>query len=115
MTLKQRLRELPKEDYRKTEGLVVDCIYIIITNRKHESGYKIYESYGVSNDWSYAKRIGSHDVINFQQDKHPDTWRYPICIDSSETGVFRLFNSFGKIKILWNVSTLVVEPVPEER
>lgn len=114
MTLKEKLKELPKEQYTLSEGLVVDCIYIIITNRKHDSGYKIYESYAVSNDWSYAKRIGSHDVINFEPCKYQDKWRYPIAIDSIETGMFRLFTHYGKIRIKWNVSTLVLEPVKDE-
>ena len=66
---KKELLELPNSDWQE-EIPLLDEIYVISTRRKHDSGYKILDVYGVARTngkISYAKKIsGCSDVIDFK-------------------------------------------------
>lgn len=66
---KKELLELPNSEWQE-EIPLLDEIYVVSTRRKHESGYKMLDVYGVARTngkISYAKRIsGCSDVIDFE-------------------------------------------------
>ena len=115
MSYKDKLKELPQEEWENTNGLIVDTITIIITNRKHDSGYKIYESYGYRAKDGYHKKIGCHDVIDFVNYGEAEYMDYSISVDSEETGMFRIFNHCGQFKIIHSLSSLVIMPIRGEK
>lgn len=88
-------------------------IYVITTNRKHDSGYKILDVIGQEKGTDDLYFISdSCDVIHFYDNLRTQTKDiiYPLRIDSLSNGVTHYF-SFGKFAIKFGVgcSTLEIE------
>ena len=91
---------------------LLDELYVVITNRKHESGYKTYKVYGVAHGdkrkITYAKCLSEiSDVINIIPTFVNECGSYYLpllSIDSIETNMFRIFVRNSKIKVNGNFS-----------
>lgn len=105
MITKEKLKKCEWLDWRKTFDVECEEIIIIITRRKHESDFKIYESYGKI-DGTYYK-IGEHDIIDIDTYTIDGKLGY-LSIDSSECGMFRLFSRSYMLKIKGDFSSLIL-------
>lgn len=101
---KKELLELPDSEWQE-EIPLLDEIYVVSTRRKHESGYKMLDVYGVAitnGEISYAKKIsGCSDVIDFKMP--PIMGKYAndsyfkeygvrlMCVDYEDVNVARYF------------------------
>lgn len=79
---------------------LLDCIYIIQTRRKHDSGYMCMEIIG-TNEKGYQKKLATNsDIIDLSKifvDKKRLGWL--ISIDVPEYNVMRIFSNSGKFKV----------------
>ena len=98
---------------------LLDELYVVITNRKHESGYKTYKVYGVAHgdkrEITYAKCLSEiSDVIHIIPTFVNECCSYYLpllSIDSIETNMFRIFVRNSKIKVNANFSDFEIEIV----
>lgn len=105
MITKEKLKKCEWLDWRKTFDVEFDDIIVIITRRKHESDFNIYESYGKVDETYY--KIGEHDIIDI--DTYTNDGKLGLLsIDSSECGMFRLFSRCYMLKIKYNLSSLTL-------
>ena len=76
-------------------------IYIIVSRKKHYSGFKMYEVYGVRNvkgDIVWAKKLtNSCDVIHFREKYEYGSMIKGFDIDSLECNVIHLFGAYFKV------------------
>lgn len=89
--MKQTLKEKIKNAISIKESWDVDGfeeLYIIKTRRKHESGYYIFEIYGLKDDKIYTLTRCS-DVISFE--KANTSFEWFLGIDVPEPSIIRLF------------------------
>ena len=117
---------MKKKDLEKLELVtcnedipLLDELYVVISNKKHISGYKMYKIYGVAygnnREITYAKCLsGYSDVIHIDP-TFLNEWNgyyLPLLsIDSIETNLIRIFARLAKIKIKYNLSDLEFEIV----
>lgn len=92
---------------------LLDCIYVIPTRRKHDSGYMCMEIIGENGDGTYKKKLAtSSDVIDFNSmfnDKYG-----LLSMDLEETGIIRFFSRGCKFKVIYyGISSFVVELVKD--
>ena len=110
MTRKQELELL---EFEYDEPPLLDCLYAVISNKKHESGYKKYKIYGVVRNGTkitYQKCLSEcSDVINLEGLCEFSSVR----IDSIETNLFRFFliSNSKKFKVTGRLSDFMVEIV----
>lgn len=98
---------------------LLDELYVVITNRRHESGYKTYKVYGVAHgdkrEITYAKCLSEiSDVIHIIPTFVYECGSYYLpllSIDSIETNMFRIFVRHSKIKVKDNFSDFDFEIV----
>ena len=98
---------------------LLDELYVVITNKKHESGYKTYKVYGVAHgekrEITYAKCLSEiSDVIHIIPTFVNGCGSYYLpllSIDSIETNMFRIFVRNSKIKVKDNFSDFDFEIV----
>lgn len=98
---------------------LLDELYVVITNRKHDSGYKMYKIYGIAHGdkrkITYAKCLSEiSDVINIIPTFVNECGSYclpSLSIDSMETNMFRIFVRNSKIKVKDNFSDFNFEIV----
>ena len=103
---KSELEKLEKITFDE-EIPLLDELYVVITNRKHESGYKTYKVYGVAHgekrEITYAKCLSEiSDVIHIIPTFVNGCGSYYLpllSIDSLETNMFRIFVRHSKIKV----------------
>lgn len=106
--------ELSKLEFEHHTPPLLDSLYVIVSNKKHESGYKMYKIYGFAykrDGNNYHKCLSEcSDVIDFSALKgfaH-------LGVDSIETNLFRFFLSGNKkFKVLGRLSTFIVDIVEE--
>ena len=98
---------------------LLDELYVVITNKKHDSGYKTYKVYGVAHgekrEITYAKCLSEiSDVIHIIPTFLNVCGSYylpSLSIDSIETNMFRIFVRNSKIKVKANFSDFEIEIV----
>lgn len=115
---KSELEKLEKITYGE-EIPLLDELYVVITNKRHETGYKTYKVYGVAHGEkrkiTYAKCLSKiSDVINIIPTFLNECGSYYLpllSIDSIETNMFHIFVHKGKIKVKANFSDFEIEIV----
>lgn len=99
-SIKKHLQQLEYE-----EGLIplLDYLYVVVSNRKHCSGYKCYNIYGIA--YENGKVVYEKCITQYSDVIHIDRVNTYLRIDSMETNLFRLFLIGGyKFKITWTGS-----------
>ena len=112
------LKNLEKYTYDE-EIPLLDELYVVVSNKKHESGYKTYKVYGVAHgdkrEITYAKCLSEiSDVINIIPTFVNECVSYNmplLSIDSLETNMFRIFVRKSKIKVNYTLSDFEFEIV----
>ena len=115
---RNELEKLEKITYDE-EIPLLDELYVVITNIKHDSGYKTYKVYGVAYGYNrkitYAKYLSEiSDVINIIPtfvNEYGSYYLPLLSIDSIETNMFRIFVRHSKIKVNGNFSDFEIEIV----
>ena len=116
---------MKKKDLKKLELItynenipLLDELYVVISNKKHDSGYKKYKIYGAAGSdgkTTYAKCLSEwSDVINIVPTfliEWSNYYSSVLSIDSVETNLFRIFVRNGKIKVKYNLSDFLFEIV----
>lgn len=105
-------KELEQLEFEHNTPPLLDQLYVVVSNRKHDSGYKMYKIYGVvyeGAEITYKKCLSEcSDVINLECAKD-FTW---VRIDSIETNLFRFFlTGSKKFRITGRLSDFNVEVV----
>ena len=98
---------------------LLDELYVVVSNKRHESGYKTYKVYGVAHgdkrEITYAKCLSEiSDVIHIIPTFVNECGSYYLpllSIDSIETNMFRIFVRNSKIKVKANFSDFEIEIV----
>ena len=100
---------------------LLDELYVVVSNKKHDSGYKMYKIYGIVYDdenrreITYAKCLSEYsDVIHIVPTFLNEWCNYYaplLSIDSIETNLFRIFVRNAKIKVKYNLSDFEFEIV----
>ena len=116
---KSELEKLEKITYDE-EIPLLDELYVVVSNRKHESGYKTYKVYGVAHgekrEITYAKCLSEisdviHIVPTFLIEWANNYYAPVLSIDSIETNLFHIFVRNAKIKVKYNLSDFEFEIV----
>ena len=115
---KSELKKLEKITYDE-EIPLLDELYVIVSNRKHDSGYKMYKIYGIAHgdkkEITYAKCLSEiSDVINIIPTfvNVCGSYNMPVLsIDSIETNMFHIFVRHSKIKVKATLSDFEFEIV----
>ena len=97
---------------------LLDELYVVVSNKKHDSGYKKYKIYGIANSdgkTTYAKCLSEwSDVIHIVPTVLIEWSNYYaplLSIDSVETNLFHIFVRNAKIKVKYNLSDFEFEIV----
>ena len=95
-----------------------DELYVVVWNKKHDSGYKKYKIYGIADSdgkTTYAKCLSKcSDVIHIVPtflNAWYDYYAPVLSIDSIETNLFHIFVRNAKIKVKYNLSDFEFEIV----
>ena len=115
---KSELEKLEQITYGE-EIPLLDELYVVVSRRKHDSGYKTYKVYGVAHGdkrkITYAKCLSEiSDVINIIPTFVNECGSYYLpllSIDSIETNMFRIFVRHSKIKVKETLSDFEFEIV----
>lgn len=115
---KSELKNLENITYDE-EIPLLDELYVVVSNIRHESGYKMYKVYGVAHgekrEITYAKCLSEiSDVINIIPTflNVCGSYNMPVLsIDSMETNMFRIFVRNSKIKVKATLSDFEFEIV----
>lgn len=115
---KSELKKLEKITYDE-EIPLLDELYVVVSNRKHDSGYKMYKIYGIAHGEkrkiTYAKCLSEiSDVINIIPTfvKVCGSYNMPVLsIDSIETNMFHIFVRHSKFKVKATLSDFEFEIV----
>lgn len=114
---KRELEKLEMIKYNEDIPLL-DELYVVVSNEKHDSGYKKYKIYGIANDnrsITYAKCLSEwSDVIHIVPTFLIEWSNYYaplLSIDSIETNLFHIFVRNAKIKVKYNLSDFEFEIV----
>ena len=114
---KKELEKLEMIKYNE-EIPLLDELYVIVSNKKHDSGYKKYKIYGIADDnkgITYAKCLSEYsDVIHIVPTFLNEWCNYYaplLSIDSIETNLFRIFVRNARIKVKYNLSDFEFEIV----
>ena len=114
---KKELEKLEKITF--TEDIpLLDELYVVVSNKMHDSGYKMYKIYGIvygAREITYAKCLSEwsdaiHIVPTFLNE-WGDYHSPVLSMDSMETNVFRIFVCNAKIKVKYNLSDFEFEIV----
>ena len=115
---KKELEKLELITYNEDIPLL-DELYVIVSNKKHDSGYKMYKiygfAYGNNREITYAKCLSEiSDVIHIDPTFLIEWSNYyapVLSIDSIETNLFHIFVRNAKIKVKYNLSDFEFEIV----
>lgn len=117
---------MKKSELKKLENItydeeipLLDELYVVVSNRKHDSGYKMYKIYGIAygdkTKITYAKCLSEiSDVINIIPTfvNVCASYNMPVLsIDSIETNMFHIFVRHSKIKVKATLSDFEFEIV----
>ena len=113
---KDELKKLEKITYLE-EVPLLDELYVVVSNNKHDSGYKMYKIYGIAygnnREITYAKCLSEiSDVIRITPTflNSCDIYYFPVLsMDSIETNSIRIFIRNAKIKVKFNLSDFEFE------
>ena len=97
---------------------LLDELYVVVSNKKHASGYKKYKIYGIADSdgkTTYAKCLSEwsdaiHIVPTFLNECG-DYYSTVLSMDSMETNLIRIFVRNAKIKVKYNLSDFEFEIV----
>lgn len=114
---KKELEKLEKIEFLE-EIPLLDEIYVIVSNKKHDSGYKMYKIYGIgygAREITYAKCLSEwadaiHIVPTFLNESG-DYYSPVLSMDSMETNLIRIFVRNARIKVKYNLSDFEFEIV----
>ena len=98
---------------------LLDELYVVVSNKKHDSGYKMYKIYGVAygrnREITYAKCLSEcSDVIHVVPTFLNECGNYylpVLSMDSIDTNSNRIFVRNAKIKVNYNLSDFEFEIV----
>ena len=115
---KHELNKLEKIAFTE-EIPLLDELCVVVSNKKHDSGYKMYKIYGVAydnnNEITYAKCLSEWaDAINMVPtclNEWNGGYLPLLSIDSIETNLIRIFVRLAKIKVKYNLSYFEFEIV----
>ena len=104
------IKELEQLEFENVYDIpLLDELYVVISNEKHDSGYLMYKIYGVAygknREITYAKCLSDcSDVIHITPTfiRGNSEYRLPLLsIDSIEPNLFRIFtrNKDNRIKV----------------
>ena len=120
---KDELNKLEKITFTE-EIPLLDELYVVVSNKKHDSGYKMYKIYGIAygnnSEIIYAKCLSEWaDVINIVPtclNEWNGHYLPLLSMDSTETNLISIFIRNAKIKVKYNLSTFEFEivKVPNE-
>lgn len=117
---------MKKKDLEKLELItydeaipLLDELYVVVSNKKHDSGYKMYKIYGIADSdgkTTYAKCLSEwsdviHIVPTFLIEWGNNYYAPVLSIDSIETNLFHIFVRNAKIKVKYNLSDFEFEIV----
>ena len=113
---KKELEKLELITYDEAIPLL-DELYVVVSNKKHDSGYKMYKIYGIvygnNREIIYAKCLSEWvDVINIVPtclNEWNGHYLPLLSIDSTETNLICIFIRNAKIKVKYNLSTFEFE------
>ena len=114
---------MKKDDLNKLEKIafleeipLLDELYVVVSNKKHDSGYKMYKIYGIADSdgkTTYAKCLSEwSDVIHIAPtflNNWSNYYAPVLSIDSIETNLFHIFVRNAKIKVKYNLSDFEFE------
>ena len=116
---------MKKDDLNKLEKVtfleeipLLDELYVVVSNKKHDSGYKMYKIYGIgygnNREITYAKCLSEwsdaiHIVPTFLNEWGDYYYSSVLSIDSMETNLIRIFVCNAKIKVKYNLSDFEFE------
>lgn len=105
-------KELEQLEYENNTPPLFNQLYVVISNRKHDSGYKMYKIYGINYENGenvYEKCLGEiSDVIHFSL---PHGFMH-LNVDSIETNMFRFFlDGDYKFNVKGRLSSFIVDIV----
>ena len=113
---KKELEKLEKITFLE-EIPLLDELYVVVSNKKHDSGYKMYKIYGVAygnnREITYAQCLGEcadaiHIVPTFLNE-YGDYYSPVLSMDSMETNLIRIFVRNAKIRVKYNLSDFEFE------
>ena len=116
---RNELKKLEKITFDE-EIPLLDELYVVITNKRHETGYKTYKVYGVAHGEkrkiTYAKCLSDcSDIINITPTFircYDNLHLSVLSIDSEEPNLFRMFiRGKNKIKVKFTLSNFEFEIV----
>lgn len=117
---KKKLEKLEKIAFLE-EIPLLDELYVVVSNEKHDSGYKMYKIYGIAyndknhREITYARCLSEwSDVINIVPtflNECGDYYSPVLSMDSMEINLFRIFVRNAKIKVKFNLSDFEFEIV----
>ena len=118
---RNELEKLEKITYDE-EIPLLDELYVVVSNRKHDSGYNMYKIYGIAYGYNrkitYAKYLSEiSDVVHIVPTSINVCASYYLpllSIDSIETNMFRIFVHKSKIKVNFTLSDFEFEIVKKE-
>ena len=120
---------MKKKDLEKLELItynedipLLDELYVVISNKKHDSGYKMYKIYGVAygnnREITYAKCLSEiSDVIHIVPTFLNECGAYylpVLSMESIETNLIHIFVRKAKIKVNWRLSDFEFEIIKKE-
>lgn len=115
---KKELEKLEKITFLE-EIPLLDELYVVVSNKKHDSGYKMYKIYGITygnnREITYAKCLSEwsdaiHIVPTFLNE-YGDYYSPVLSMDSIETNLIRIFVRNARIKVKYNLSDFEFEIV----
>ena len=115
---KKHLEKLEKIAFLE-EIPLLDELYVVVSNEKHDSGYKMYKIYGIAygnnREITYGKCLSEwSDVIHIVPTfliEWSNYYAHLLSIDSVETNLFHIFVRKAKIKVKYNLSDFEFEIV----
>ena len=109
--MKNELLKVEGEKFGKDIPLL-DNIYVILTRRKHESGYMCMEIIG-TNDDGYKKKLATYcDVFDINRIFSSRQQYYTLSMDIPEYGVMRFFSMQYKFKVkYYGISTFSIDVI----
>ena len=116
---KKKLEKLEKVAFLE-EIPLLDELYVVVSNKKHDSGYKMYKIYGVAygnnREITYAKCLSEwsdaiHIVPTFLNECGDYYYSPVLSMDSMETNLIRIFVCNARIKVKYNLSDFEFEIV----
>ena len=113
---KDELNKLEKIAFTE-EIPLLDELYVVVSNKMHDSGYKMYKIYGIAygnnSEITYAKCLSEWaDVIHIVPtclNECNGQYLPLLSIDSIETNLICIFIRNSRIKVKYNLSTFEFE------